>query len=142
MKWLFALALLVLAPLPKPPAMTASFKAVGTTVRLKWTISATPSDSLTVDATATGQPVTHRRYVVSSKTDSIDYPKPLPGDTIIATLSGKNWRLGRPASGTPFVQAYVEPDTVVVPPTIKGTLTPTSATILQGDSVLFTYRES
>ena len=121
---LFLLSVAALAaftpPTPKPPKFTGSVRVAGTVIWVKWTIAASPSDSLTVDLSATNQTAVHRRYVVTSKTDSISYPKPLPGDSISGAILGKNWRAGRFASATATWGPYVEPDTVVNAPTLKG----------------------
>jgi len=125
-------------PKPKAPAFAVALTAAGTNVWAKWTIAATPSDSLTVDLSATGQASTHRMYVVDSKTDSISYPKPAPGGSITVSVLGKNWRVGKSAAAPIASRTYVEPDTVVTPPTVDVQITPTSATVVPGGTVQFT----
>jgi hypothetical protein len=100
-------------------------------------VAATPSDSLTVDVSATGQTGMHRMYLVDSKTDSVSYPKPAPGrlahgHAARGQLAGRQVGRGRPMSKT-----YVEPDTVVVPPSVQLQVTPASATVLPGQSFQF-----
>lgn len=144
---LLAVAVLVLLPAfrgepdkprPKPPGVAlAELTVVGPNVWAKWTVAATPSDSLTVDVSATGQTGIHRMYLVDAKTDSVSYPKPAPGASLTVTLLSNNWRLGKSAAGAPISKTYVEPDTVVVPPTNTLQVTPTSATVAPGGSVQF-----
>jgi len=126
-----------------PATFAVSLTTAGTTVRMKWTIAATPSDSLVVQPSATGQPaVPSRMYLADSKTDSIDYPKPAPGASITLSLSGTNWYKGRSASAPVFSQTYVEPDTIVVKPSVTVQVYPQVSTISTTDSVIFTARVS
>src|SRR5689334_25266281 len=90
-------ALAAFAPPVKTPKVTGSVYAAGTVVWVKYGVSATPSDSLTVDLSATNQASVHRMYTADSKTDSLSYPKPAPGASISGTLLVKNWRGGRSA---------------------------------------------
>ena len=127
-------AFVVEPPKPKTPKMTASL-LVGTTVRVKWTIAATPSDSLTVAVSATGQPTTKRMYLADSKADSLDYPKPAPGASITVSLLGTNWRGTRSAAAPIVNGTYVEPDTLVTPPTVtQFQILPASVTLQSGQT--------
>ena len=149
MRYLAALLALVsvtaftaIPPKPKAPAVSASMRVAGTTLWVRWTVAATPSDSLTVDLTATGQPGLHRMYVADSKTDSLSYPKPAPGASITVTLLAKNWRAGRNAAAPLASGTYVEPDTLVTPPTVQWQITPTSGTVVPGAQVQFGMTQS
>src|SRR4051812_49434969 len=140
MRYLLALLLLIAPdkPKPKPPRVEmAELTAVGPNVWAVWTVGATPSDSLTVDVSATGQTGLHRMYLVDSKTDSVSYPKPAPGASITVTMLPTNWRVGKSAAGASISKTYVEPDTVVVPPAGTLKVLPSSATVLPGQSFQF-----
>src|SRR3954469_6450215 len=105
MRYLLAPLLLIAPekPRPKPPgAVMAELTVVGSNVWAKWTVAATPSDSLTVDVSATGQAGMHRMYLVDNKTDSVSYPKPAPGTSLTVTLLGANWRVGKSAAANPM----------------------------------------
>jgi hypothetical protein len=128
-------------PKAKAPRVDASMYAAGTNVWVKWTIAASPSDSLTVDLSPTPVGGSHKMYVLDSKTDSVSYPKPAPGASLTVTLLGKNWRkvqgVDKSAAAPPASGTYVEPDTIVVPPSVDLKLMPTSATVAPGGSVQF-----
>lgn len=123
-------------PKPRPPKFGVSLRAAGTTVWVKWSISATPSDSLTVDVS--GPTNLHRKYVVSSKTDSVAYGKPPAGSSIGGAVVGMNWRGSRSASAPPVTWNYQEPDTTVTPPSVTVQVTPTSVTVTPGSQTQFT----
>jgi len=120
-------ALAAFGPPVKAPKITGSYYAAGTVVWVKWGVSATPSDSLTVDLSATGQASAHRMYVADAKTDSISYPKPAPGASISGTLLVKNWKGGRSAPASANWGPYIEPDTVVVTPKVDSLIVRPSA---------------
>lgn len=133
---LAAAAVAASAPPIKVPRLAVATRAAGTVVWVKYTISATPSDSLTVDLSATGQASVHRMYLADSKADSISYPKPAPGASISGVVLGKNFKNGRQASAQgPWT--YVEPDTIVVPPSVTVTVTPASVTLSPGQTAVF-----
>lgn len=125
-------------PKPKVPAVRATMRTAGPLLWVKWVVAANPSDSLTVDVSATGNASLHRMYVADSKTDSVSYPKPAPGASLTVTVLGTNWRVGKSAAANPMSRTYIEPDTVVVPPTVQLQITPASATVLPGGTVQFT----
>jgi hypothetical protein len=102
-------------PKAKAPGLAmAELYVVGSNVWAKWTVAATPSDSLTVDVSATGQTGAHKMYTADSKTDSVSYPKPAPGASITVSLLATNWRGAKSAAAPLVSSTYVEPDTVVI----------------------------
>ena len=108
-----AVALMAVAPPVKKPTVSTSVRrdyAAGV-VWLKWGVSG-PGDSLTVDATASGHALVHRKYTVDSKVDSVSYPAPAPSGVLSGTFKATNWRR---LLSSPVTQAwsYTEPD---VPP--------------------------
>ncbi len=113
-------ALAAFAPPVKAPKMSGSYRVAGTVIWVKWTVSATPSDSLVVDLSATGQPSAHRMYTADSKTDSVSYPKPAPGASISGTIVAKNWKGSRSAGAQATWGPYIEPDTIVVAPRLDS----------------------
>ncbi len=124
-------------PKPKPPAMSATLSVAGDSVKVKWTVAASPSDSLTVDVAATGRVAKHKMYTADVKTDSVNFVKPIPGDTITISLLAKNWRGVKSAPAPLASGIYAEPDTMVSPPSVQLQITPVSATVLPGGSVQF-----
>lgn len=133
------------------PGVTVTLNTAGTVIWVKYTISAAPSDSLTVDLSATGQSSAHRVYTADSKTDSTSYPKPAPGASISGTVLGKNWRkitvngalVDRFAAAPPAAWGpYTEPDTTVSPPAVTVTVFPQVSTISTSDSLTLTARVS
>ena len=129
-------------PKPKTPTVNASMYTAGTSLWVKWTVAASPSDSLTVDVSATGQPSAHKMYVADSKADSVSYPKPAPGASITVSLLAKNWRGTRNAAAPLASGTYVEPDTLVTPPSVQLQILPTSGTVTTGAQVQFTVSQS
>lgn len=134
-----------LPPKAKPPALSAQMYPAGPLLWVRWTVAATPSDSLTVDVSATGKPSVHKMYTVDSKVDSTSYPKPTPGASITVSLLATNWRGVKPAAAPIATGTYVEPDTLVSPPAVKLELIPASATLAPGGQqqfcVVFTYAD-
>lgn len=125
-------------PEPKVPRFGVTLTVAGTNVWAKWIIAANPSDSLTVDVSATGQTSLHKMYALNAKTDSVSYPKPAPGGSITVSVLGKNWRVGKSAAAPLASQTYVEPDTIVTPPSVQLFVTPTSTTLAPGGTQQFT----
>lgn len=129
-------------PKPKTPAVSATMRAAGTVLWVRWTVAATPSDSLTVDLSATGQASSHKMYVADSKTDSVSYPKPAPGAAITVTLLAKNWRQSRNAAAPLAQGTYTEPDTLVAPPSVQLQIIPSSGTVSTGSQTQFSVTRS
>lgn len=129
-------------PKPKVPAVRATMRTAGPLLWVKWVVAANPSDSLTVDVSATGNASLHRMYVADSKTDSVSYPKPAPGAAITVTLLAKNWRNTRNAAAPLAQGTYTEPDTTVTPPSVQFQITPASGTVTTGGQVQFTVKAS
>ncbi len=142
MRYLLALLLALAPPTPKAPAVSATMRPAGALLWVKWTVTATPSDSLTVDVAATGNLGIHKAYAADSKTDSVSYAKPAPGAALTVTLLAKNWRGTRNAAAPLAQGTYTEPDTLVSPPSVQLQITPTSVTVTPGGQVQFQVSQS
>lgn len=128
-------------PKVKPPTVSATMAVAGDSLKVKWTISASPSDSLTVDVSATTGTAKHKKYVVTTKTDSLNVAKPAPGASVTISLLATNWRFiqgANKSASAPLAQGtYIEPDTTVAPPTVQLQLIPASGAVSTGGQIQF-----
>ena len=118
---LLTLAGFALPPKPKVPVggLTLRTDAAFTKLWAVWTVSASGGpDSLVVLVKVTGKADTRRKYVVASKTDSLDAGYPAPGLSTTVTALAVAFKFGRSSDTVTIGTGTVQGDV----PTPTGTL--------------------
>jgi hypothetical protein len=111
----------MLPPKPKTPAGALMLRtdAAFTKLWAIWTVSTGGgTDSLVVLVKVTGKADVRRRYVVTTKTDSLDAGYPAPGTSTTVTLLAVAYKLGKSSDTVTIGSGTVQGDV----PTPTGTL--------------------